>query len=155
MKAQNERKERVRIDTDRLELEAARIALSDIRNLVSGGCLLRVEDIPDELATAIASIEIVTKNLIDGEVERTAKVRFWDKPSAILTLLKLRGKLNDRKVTVKAELDAAVEAKQQLEAIALALCVEDLQKVNWHYEQIAMILTNSPTAGPLARAMGD
>jgi phage terminase small subunit len=103
-KAKEERKERVRVDTDALEREAERIATSDVRKLVRNGMLLKLADIPDELAPAISSIEVVTRSRGEGEIEHVAKIRFWDKPSAIALLFKVRGHghLNDKNLNLKA-----------------------------------------------------
>lgn len=117
--AMDERKERVKIDTDRLEQEAERIAVSDIRKLVKDGMLLRLEDIPDELAPAISSIEVVTKQLGEGEIERIAKIRFWDKPSTIKLLFQVRGHghLNDKNVNLAGEMTVTTK-KAETDAIA-------------------------------------
>jgi phage terminase small subunit len=135
-KGKAERQERVKVDTDRLELEAERLALSDVRGLIKGGCFIKPEEIPDHLAPAISSIEMVTKQLGHGEVEHVAKVRFWDKPSSIKLLLQLRGKLNEK--TLKLEGDVGLRAsKEEYEAFADAL--EDDEMRTLHATVQAMV----------------
>ena len=104
--AMAERKERVRIDTDELEWQAERIAAADIRKMARGGAFLALEEIPDDLAPAISSIEVVTKDVGKGEIENLAKVRFWDKNAALRLLFQIRGygHVNEKHVNVKGEL---------------------------------------------------
>lgn len=78
--ANRKRQERTEITQDRVLEELARLAFSDIRKLYNAnGELLRPEDWPDDVAASVASMEVVTKNLGEGEVEYVAKVKTWDK----------------------------------------------------------------------------
>jgi len=95
--AQSERAERTEIDQDRVLKELARIGFSDIRQLFdSNGRLLRPEEWPDAAAAAVASIEVVTRNVGEGEVEHVAKIRAWDKPRALEMVGKHLGTFRER-----------------------------------------------------------
>lgn len=62
----------------------------------SGGYYLKSPDkLDDETAGAIASIEVTTKNLGEGEVEYVHKVKFVDKLGALNTMAKHLGMLNE------------------------------------------------------------
>lgn len=129
--AREERQERVKVDTDRLEQETERIALSDIRRLVRDGMLLPIGDIPDELAPAIASVEVVTREVSKGDIERVAKIRFWDKPSALRTLFQIHGKLNDRNLNVKGNFEhsgSMAISPSQVEELSRHLSDDELHR---------------------------
>ena len=124
-KAQTVREKRTGITADRVLKELARIGLSDIRQLFdSDGRLLRPEEWPDAAAAAVASIEVVTRNVGEGEVEHVAKIRAWDKPRALEMAGKHLGMFVERReVTGKdggpieiAEL-SEVELAQRLAAL--------------------------------------
>ncbi len=87
------------IDPDRALREAARLAYSDIRELFDDkGNMKPVQEWPDDLASAIAGIEVVKKNITtgDGKVDDVIKVRVWDKPKNIELLFKHLGLLKER-----------------------------------------------------------
>lgn len=96
------------IDPDRALREAARLAYSDIRELFDDkGNMLPVKQWPDHLAAAIASIEVVKKNLAAGDdkVDDVIKVRVWDKPKNLEMLFKHLGLLEERiKADVKLQM---------------------------------------------------
>lgn len=78
--ANQKRQKRTEITQDRVLEELGRLAFSDIRRLYDeNGSLLRPEDWPDDVAASVASMEVVTKNLGEGEVEYVAKLKTWDK----------------------------------------------------------------------------
>lgn len=86
------------IDPDRVLREAARLAYSDVRELFDPhGNLVPVRDWPDHLAAAIASVEVVKKNVAagDGHTDTIHKVRLWDKPKNIELLFKHLGLLKE------------------------------------------------------------
>lgn len=87
------------IDPDRVLREAARLAYSDARELFDEqGNLRPVKEWPDALASAVASVEVVKKNLTtgDGKVDDVIKVRLWDKPKNIELLFKHLGLLVEK-----------------------------------------------------------
>lgn len=104
--ALTERKVEAHVESERLEREAEKIAISDIRRLFRNGRLLAPEDIPDDIAPAIASFEVVTREYGKGEVLYLNRFKFWDKNSAQRTIFQLRGdgKVNDKNVSVSGEL---------------------------------------------------
>lgn len=95
--AQAKRSERTEITQDRVLAELAKIGFSDLRKvLTSTGNLAGPEDWDDETAGAIASMEIVTRpGGVNGEgereVEHVAKIKTWDKLSALEKLGKHLG----------------------------------------------------------------
>lgn len=79
------------IDPDRALREAARLAYSDVRQIFDeGGRLLPVQDWPDELAAAVAGIEVLKRNVTSGDdkTDDVLKVKVWDKPKALEMLFK-------------------------------------------------------------------
>ena len=65
-----ERSKRTEVAADRALLEIARIGFSDLRRLFhQDGRLKHPHEWDDDTAASIASVEIVTRNLGDGEVE--------------------------------------------------------------------------------------
>jgi phage terminase small subunit len=70
--------------------ELRRIAFADPRKAIAGGNLLPLEQFSDELASAIASVKIIKRNLTsgDGQVDEIHEVKFWDKVRAIEQLAK-------------------------------------------------------------------
>ena len=122
-----------RVDSDHLQREAERIAVNDVRKLVRGGELLPIAEIPDDIAPAIASIEVVTKRAGGGEIEHVSKVRFWNKNDAIKTLFQLRGdrKVNEKNVNIKSDLTARYEDNK---ARALRIPLELLEEYMAHGE---------------------
>lgn len=91
--------------------ELRRLALSDARGLFDEkGNLRPIHDLTDEQAAAIASVEVVKKNLTtgDGEIDTVIKVKVWDKPRSLEMLAKHFGLLIDKvehsgDITVKWE----------------------------------------------------
>ena len=77
--------------------ELARLAFGDARAIFNGaGELRRPEDWPDDLAAAIASVEVVTASRGEGVVEHVAKIKLWDKGRALELLARHLGMLNDK-----------------------------------------------------------
>jgi phage terminase small subunit len=109
---------RLDITKDRILKELARIGFSDLRNvLTSGGNLIDPQDWDDDTAAAISSIEVVSNTQVGKDededapaiVERTHKIKVWDKLSALEKLGKYRGmwdeKPQDFKPVVHVHLD--------------------------------------------------
>lgn len=81
--AMAERSERTKIDQDRVVLEIARLAFSDVRRLFDGNRLKRMDEIDDDTAAAISSVKVSTRQIGEGEVEHVAEIKLWPKTSAI------------------------------------------------------------------------
>lgn len=95
--AQAARSERTHITQDDVLRELARIGLSDLRQAFDvDGKLLLPKHWPDDFARAVSSVEVVTKNLGEGMVEYVAKLRMWDKNSALEKVAKHLGMLRER-----------------------------------------------------------
>lgn len=103
--AQKKRSSRTEITQDRVLEELARIGFSDLRRAFDAhGNLLRPEEWPDDMASAISSVEVVTKNLGDGEIERVHKIRTWDKNTALEKIAKhlnMQAGSNDARVILE------------------------------------------------------
>lgn len=86
------------IDPNRALREAARLAYSDVRDLFGpDGNLKPIHELPDHIASAIGSIEVVIKNTAagDGVTDRVHKIKLWDKPKNIELLFRHLGMLKD------------------------------------------------------------
>lgn len=71
--------------------ELRRLAFSDIRSLFDErGNLRRLKDLTPEQAAAIASVEVVTRNITagDDQLDTIHKLKVWDKPKALEMLAK-------------------------------------------------------------------
>lgn len=91
--------ERVEITQARVLAELGRIGFSDIRKLFTeNGSLRRVEDLDDEAAACLSSIEVVTKRVPGGEdeVEHVAKLKLWDKRAALVDIGKHLGMFTEK-----------------------------------------------------------
>lgn len=82
-----EQSKRTEITADRALLEMARLGLSDVRKLFDdNGRLISINQLPDDIAAAVSSIEVVTQRVAGGEpsdVEQVVKVKLWDKNSGL------------------------------------------------------------------------
>ena len=79
-----QRSERTETTQDQVLKELSRIGLSDLRKIFGEkGNLLNPSEWDEETASAISSVEVVTKSAGDKEVEYVHKVRLWDKPKAL------------------------------------------------------------------------
>lgn len=116
--AADKRSERTQITADKVLTEIGKLAFADIRKLFDDqGRLLPVHMLPEEVAAAISSIEVVTSRIPGTdpvEVEHTSKIRFWDKRGSLELLgkhLKLFGEtapqvnVNVQVATMIRELD--------------------------------------------------
>lgn len=86
--AQQARSQRTQITQERVLEELAKIGFSDIRKMFSGGSLRSVDNLDDETAGAISSIEVISKpgppdDEGNREVELVHKVKMWDKIAAL------------------------------------------------------------------------
>lgn len=78
-----DRAKRTEIDQDRVVLEIARLAFSDVRRLFDGTRLKRMDEIDDATAAAISSVKVSTRQIGEGEVEHIAEIKLWPKTPAI------------------------------------------------------------------------
>lgn len=100
------------IDPNRVLREAGRLAYSDIRALFDDqGNFLPIKEWPDDIARAVASVEVVKKNVTtgDGKVDDVLKVRLWDKVGKLTNLMRMHGQL-----TEKQELNVNVNVTHRL-----------------------------------------
>lgn len=81
--AMADRAKRTEIDQDRVVLEIARLAFSDVRKLFDGNRLKRMDEIDDATAAAISSVKVSTRQVGEGEVEHIAEIKLWPKTPAI------------------------------------------------------------------------
>lgn len=95
--AQNARSRRTQITQDRVLQEFAKIGFSDIRSLFTeGGNLRSLGDLDADAAAALSSVEVVTKNLGDGEVEYVHKIKMWDKVGSLTQMGRHLGMFVDK-----------------------------------------------------------
>lgn len=74
------------LTAERVLEEMRRLAFSDLRQLFDAqGNLRPIHELTDEQAAAIASVEVVIKNVAAGDkhVDTVHKVKAWDKPKAL------------------------------------------------------------------------
>ncbi|MGH0372567.1 terminase small subunit [Sinorhizobium meliloti] len=77
---------------ERVLKELPRTGFSDLRRVFdANNRLLRPEGWDGDTAAAVASVEVVTRNIGDGEVEHVHKFKVWDKNSALEMLTKHLG----------------------------------------------------------------
>lgn len=80
--------------------ELAKIGFVDIRGMFTDdGSIKRVEDIDDDTAAAISSIEVITRRVPGGdadEVEQVAKFKLYDKRAALVDIGKHLGMFVER-----------------------------------------------------------
>ncbi|ATJ91552.1 terminase [Acetobacter senegalensis] len=95
--AQNARSKRTQITQDRVLQEFAKIGFSDIRSLFTeAGNLRSISALDVDAAAALSSVEVVTKNLGDGEVEYVHKIKLWDKVGSLTQIGRHLGMFVDK-----------------------------------------------------------
>ena len=100
---QNRGLKRHDITIDRILEEYAKLGFSDIRKVFDEhGNLKPPSELPDDIAGAICSLEIVTAKKGRGGVEHTAKIKLGDKRAALADLGKHFNMFKED-VTIKAE----------------------------------------------------
>lgn len=92
--------EKATIDIARTLQELVRVGLSDVRRLFDeNGNLKSVYELDDEIAAAVASVEVVKKPGTrdeDGESDHVHKIRLWDKNTALDKIAKHLGMLTEK-----------------------------------------------------------
>lgn len=92
-----ERSKRTEVTADRTLLEIARLAFSDLRRLFhEDGRLKHPHEWDDDTAASVASVEVVTRSLGNGEVEYVRKIKLWDKGKALKQICKHLGLFRDQ-----------------------------------------------------------
>lgn len=77
------------ISVARVLQEIGRLGFADLRKAFDAdGRLKRPQEWDDDFAASVASIEVVTRNLGEREVEYVHKIKTWDKNSALEKLAK-------------------------------------------------------------------
>jgi phage terminase small subunit len=98
------RSERTEITADRVLREFARIGFLDVRKLFnSDGSLKRLDELDDDVAACIASIEV--NEMRDGDgfvIGHAKKIRLWDKIASLTKLAQHLGLL-DPCLTIKGD----------------------------------------------------
>lgn len=94
--AQAARSHKTQITQERVLEELAKVGFSDIRSMFDNGQLRGVDSLPDDVAGAVSSIEVISKPGLpdeDGnrEIEHIHKIKLWDKLSAFEKLGKHLG----------------------------------------------------------------
>ena len=104
----------------------ARLARADIRKLFDErGNLHSIRDLEDDIAAAVAAIEVVSRPVPGGqhgEIERVHKIRLWDKNAALTNLaryvLDRRARLTPFKLP---PLESAADTPKAMAAIVAAV----------------------------------
>jgi hypothetical protein len=105
------------IDPDRALREAARLAYSDIRELVDeNGKLLPLKKLPDHIAAAVSAVKVRKDNAVsgDGVQEDVVEVKLWDKSKNLEMLFKHLNLLVER-----LHVDVTVSLPERLKAARL------------------------------------
>ena len=94
--AQAERLAKSSINADWVLTRLARIADADIRKIFNGRHLKRPDDMDDDTAFAISSIELETERGPDGELKYVTKLKGWDKGKALVDIGRHLGMFKDK-----------------------------------------------------------
>jgi phage terminase small subunit len=99
-----ERSKRTEVTADRALVEIARLAFSDLRRLFhKDGRLKHPNEWDDDTAASVASVEVVTRNRTDGEVEHVYRIKLWEKGKALELLCKHLGLYQNQKPSEQPE----------------------------------------------------
>lgn len=98
--AMRNRAERTEITADMVLRELGKIGFADIRKLFTETGILRpINELDDDTAACLSSVEITTRKVRGGdddETEEVSKVRMWDKRAALVDIGKHLGMFNER-----------------------------------------------------------
>lgn len=85
--AMDKRSQKTEITSEKVLSEIAKLGFADIRKVFNEyGQLLPVHLLPDDIASSVSSIEVVTSRIPGSdpvEVEHTSKIKFWDKRGSL------------------------------------------------------------------------
>ena len=101
------------IDPDRALREAARLAYSDLGEVLNDeGNLRPIKEWPEDLRRAVSGFEVVRRNVDsgDGHTDDVIKVKLWDKSKNLEMLFKHLGLLVDK---VEMKIEGDIEARLQ------------------------------------------
>lgn len=118
------RAERTRITADRVLVEVAKLGFSNIKDIFTeGGQLKNLSAIPDDLAAAIQSVEVVTRKAGGeaNEVEYVHKIRMADKKASLELLGKHLKLFADRTEVTGADGKDLIPESVDLKEIAKTL----------------------------------
>jgi phage terminase small subunit len=106
--------ERFEVEQGEVIKEYVRIGFSDIRRMFNEkGNLKSIHELDDDTAAAVSSVEVVTKQVGDGEVEHIHKIRLWPKNQALDSLSKHLGLFkednNQKGAAGKTEVNIKIE----------------------------------------------
>lgn len=77
--------------------EMRKLGFSDLRRAFDDSGRLKLpQEWDDDFAASVASVEVVTRNIGDGEVEHVHKIKVWDKNSALEKIAKHLGMFIER-----------------------------------------------------------
>ena len=115
-----ERLKKYDITAERVLEELALVGYQNAQNLYDPetGALIPIHKLPETVARVISSIEVLKSQSTDGDVERTTKIKTWDKVGS----LKLMGqhlKLFTEKLEVLGQVDIAVKIKEARKRIGM------------------------------------
>jgi phage terminase small subunit len=103
------------ITAERVMQEYARIAFGDLRQFYNDdGTLKAIHELDDDAAAALAGVDIEETIIADGAgVQRTKKIKRWDKTKALDSLARVLSMFNDT-VTVKGDFaEKLVKARER------------------------------------------
>ncbi len=110
--------EKAEVEIERVLAELARIGFSDVRQFFNeGGQLRPIQDLEDDVARAVSSIEVVVK---PGGIETVHKVKMWDKLGALEKLAKHLGMFSGAQPPGEGDGLTDVELAQRLAGILVA-----------------------------------
>lgn len=96
LNAQKRRSERTEITQDRVLKEYAKLAFLDPRRFYDDdGQLLQVHELPEDVAAALSSMEVVTEKAGDLELA-VRKIKFSDKKAALDSIARHLGMFKDK-----------------------------------------------------------
>ncbi len=103
---------RAEVSVEKVLRELARIGFADVRRMHDAeGGLRRIAELPDDIAAAVASYEVVKRTVpgIDGAVEVTHKIKVWDKARALEMIGRYLAMFIDRNKLARDEDPGAIE----------------------------------------------
>jgi phage terminase small subunit len=146
------RSKRVQIDQDAVVRELAAIATADVRTLFTqDGALRPIHDLPEEVAGAIASLQISRRKDRDGlDSEIVYKLRFWDKVKALELLGRHLGMFSDQAEETGTKLGRALTDLTDEELIERLLAK---RRPPLTLTAVPRLVASNPTPEPRAAAL--
>jgi phage terminase small subunit len=114
----------VQVKAEQVVGELVRLAMADIREIFDEeGRLVHPREWTDQMASAVSSVEFITREVGQGEVEHVAKVKLWDKPKALELLANHLRLLRSTVEHVNVQ-ERVFESDEQLQMRILALAMD-------------------------------